>query len=271
MGFTSRLLAAVALLDMVTPRMQAALFFRRGAGGPRGSNIALRRRVHVNTLITEPGTAEVEWSHLYSLTTTNYAMPSTIKYTPEGRHILWGRTEFSAAFDSIDNSETAGERSTQFSDRLTFAANSVLFDGEKLDIAVQPLVTFFLRDESGARIGATAIARYDAGRNSTGVTASWSAATVSSPTNPAGTFDLGFGFGRRLMPSGFLGHFTPHVNAVWEKSTGVERMVSVFEGVEYQITEKVALDFSGQHFSLIGGTPDHQIVIGLTVNLGKLR
>jgi hypothetical protein len=56
---------------------------------------------------------------------------------------------------------------------------------------------------------------------------------------------------------------------LYEKSTGVERQVSLFEGVEYQITEKFALDVSVQHFSVVGGAVDHQIVVGITANLGR--
>src|SRR5262249_54551750 len=151
-----------------------------------------------------------------------YSMPSAVKYTPMGPHILWGRTEFSAAFDSIDSVPQAGQRVTQFSDRVTFAANSVFFDGEKLDIAIQPQATFFLRDESGARLGATAIARYDVGRNSMGATLTWTGATAPSPNNPSGSWDFGGGFGRRLAASGALGHFTPHTNVVYERPTGFD-------------------------------------------------
>jgi len=240
--------------------------------GPRGtSNITLRKRLHVNTLITEPGTVEAEWDNLYSYSSGNFSMPSIIKYTPMGKSILWGRTEYSAAFDSIDSVAQAGQRSTQFSDRVTFAANAVLRDGEKLDIAIQPAATFFLRGESGARLGATAIARYDVGRNSMGATMSWTAATSPSPNNPAGTWDFGVGFGRRLAASGAWGHLTPHVNAVYERSTGVERTWAGFAGIEYQITERVAVDFTGQRFGLAGGNPDRQLVVGLTMNFGKLQ
>src|SRR6476469_7366281 len=94
--------AAGGLLWLLAPASHAALLDRL-IPGPRGtSNITLRKRLHVNTLITEPGTVEVEFDNLYSFTTTNFIVPSTIKYTPEGTHILWGRTEYSAAFDSIE-------------------------------------------------------------------------------------------------------------------------------------------------------------------------
>ena len=73
------------------------------------------------------------------------------------------------------------------------------------------------------------------------------------------------------MSTGPLSHLTAHTNWLYEKSTGDQREISFFEGVEYQITEKVAVDFSGQHFSVWGGEVDHQIAVGITVNLGRLR
>jgi hypothetical protein len=261
---------ACGLLWLLAPASHAALL--EGFLGGRGtSNITLRKRLHVNTLITEPGTIEAEWDNLYSYSTGNFSMPSVIKYTPKGKSILWGRTEYSTAFDAIDSVALAGQRNTQFSDRVTVAANAVLRDGDKLDIAIQPAATFFFRGETGARLGATAIVRYDVGRNSMGATLSWTAATAPSPTNPAGTWDFGGGFGRRLAASGAWGHLTPHVNAVYERSTGFERTWAAFAGVEYQITERIAVDFSGQRYGLAGGSPDRQLVIGLTMNFGKLQ
>src|SRR6266853_445280 len=126
--FPSRNLAPVLLAFLTVAPVHGESFIR---GRSRGSNISLRKRLHVNTLITEPGTVEIEWDNLYSYTSANYSMPSNVKFTPEGKSILWGRTEYSVAFDSVDSALLAGERSTQFSDRLTFTATSVLKDGEK--------------------------------------------------------------------------------------------------------------------------------------------
>jgi hypothetical protein len=263
--------ASAALCVCSPAPLRAAVFHRSATRATTGSNITLRKRVHVNTLITEPGTVEIDWAGLYSLSTTRFAMPAAIKYTPPGHSILWGRTEYSVAFDSISNADYGGGRVTQFSDSATLTATSVLFDGEKLDIAIAPQATVFLRGESGVRLGAIAIARYDAGRNSMGLTASWSVATHSTGTNPAGTFDLGFGFGRRLAASGTLGKFTPHMNVVREKSTAIISINSVFEGVEFQATNRVAFDVSGQHFALRSAAPDNQLVFAMTINLGKLN
>ncbi|HEY2381849.1 MAG TPA: hypothetical protein VGK48_11780, partial [Terriglobia bacterium] len=130
---------------------------------------------------------------------------------------------------------------------------------------------FFLRGDEGGRFGGVAIARYDTGRNSIGATAGWSAATHGSPSNPAGTWDIGCGYGRRLAASGLLGKFSPHVNALWERSTGQERIVSLFEGVEYQMTDRLAFDLGGQHFGVNGNATDHQMIFGITLNVGHLH
>ncbi len=266
-----RLSVLLVLLQTAAPPARAALFHRGDrTAAERAPAIALRKRVHVNTLITQPDTFEIEWGGAFS-TGGDFTLPAAIHFTPEGPHVYWGRTELSVAFDSLSSSTDSGHRVTNFSDRATFAATSVVHDGDRLDLAIAPQVSVPLRGDSGARLGTTAIARYDVGRSSAGVTVTWTAATASSNTNPSGTFDAGAGYGFRLMPSGPLGHLTPHVNWVWEKSTGIDRQISVFEGVEYQITEKVAIDFSAAHFSVWGGQPDHQVVVGLTVNTGRLH
>lgn len=254
----------LAMLHAATPLARPA------TTGQRAPAISLRKRVHVNTLITEPDTMEIEWGGAFS-TGGAFTFPTTIKFTPEGHHVWWGRTEFSVGFDAVDSSVDPGYRVTNFGDRATFAATCVLHDGDKLDLAIAPQVSVLMRGDSGTRLGATAIARYDAGRGSAGITMTWTAATVASASNPAGTFDLGAGYGYRLKPSGPLGHLTPHINWLWERSTGVERQVSAFEGIEYQITERVAVDFSGAHFGIWGGGRDHQVVVGLTVNTGRLH
>src|SRR5207244_1541351 len=98
-------------------------------------------------------------------------------------------------------------------------------DGAKLDLAIAPQISFLLRGDRGARLGATAIARYDFGRSSAGATFTWTGATDSSATNPAGTFDIGAGYGFRLAASGPLSHLTAHTNWLYEKSTGYQREI----------------------------------------------
>jgi hypothetical protein len=259
--------ARLSLAALVAVSARGALFHRDGgtSASERAPAITLRKRLHVNPLITEPATMDIEWGGSFSVD-GSFTLPMALRYTPEGPHAWWGRTEFSAAFDSLSSNGAL-----HFGDRATFAATCVVHDGDKLDFAIAPSATVLFRGDSGARFGTTAVARYDAGRSSAGITATWSGATRSSPTNPAGTFDLGAGYGLRLKPSGPLGHLTPHVNWLWEKSTGSDRQISVFEGVEYQITDPVAVDFAVQHVNAWGGVPDTQFVVGLTINTGRLK
>jgi hypothetical protein len=244
----------------------AALFhFGSSSASQHAPAITLRKRLHVNTLITEPGTMEIEWGAAFS-TDGSFTFPTAIHYTPEGSHAWWGRTEFMASFDSLSYNEV-----NHFGDRISGTATCVVHDGEKLDIAIAPQATYLLRGDSGMRAGLTAIARYDVGRSSAGVTFTWTGASNPSNTNPAGTFDIGTGYGFRLKPSGALGHLTPHMNWLYEKSTGNGHQISLFEGMEYQVTDPFAIDFAVQHISLWGNQPDTQFVVGLTVSTGRLR
>jgi len=260
-------LAAICLAFLSVPvNAEAALHLRHSSR--HTSTVTLRKRLHVNDLIAEPGTVEIDWGNLYSYTSSNFTMPSAFKYTPMGDSLLWGRTEYSIAFDSISSAVDLGTRTTQFSDRISLTSTSVLFDSTHFDIAIAPQATVFLRDVSGLRYGATVIAREDIGLNSMGATTSWTGATASSTTNPAGTWDFGAGFGRHLAAKGVLSRFTPHVNAIWERSTGFERSFSTFGGVEYQITPRVAFDVSSQRVGLTGGA-DRQVLFDMTINLAR--
>jgi len=258
---TTRIVLIALLLPPAAP---AALFHAKGSG-QRSQAISLRKRVHVNTLITEPGTMDIEWGTSVD-EDGSFTFPTTLHFTPEGPYAWWGRTEFDLSFDSLSHNSV-----THFGDRLTGAATCVVHDGEKLDLAIAPQVSYLLRGDSGVRAGATAIARYDVGRSSMGVTFTWTGASHPSSTNPAGTFDIGAGYGYHLRATGALSHFTPHFNWLYEKSTGNSRQISLFEGVEYQLTDPVGLDFAVQHISLWGNQPDRQYVVGLTVNTGHLR
>ena len=259
--------APLALFALLLPQTAgAALFHLKGSSaGQRSSAITLRKRLHVNTLITEPGTIDIEWGSAFS-TGGSFTFPTAIHYTPEGPYVWWGRTEFMVSFDSLSYNEV-----NHFGDRITGAATCVVHDGDKLDIAIAPQASYLLRGDSGARAGVTGIARYDVGRSSAGVTFTWTGATNPSTTNPAGTFDIGSGYGFQLKPAGPLSHLTPHMNWLYEKSTGNSHQISLFEGMEYQMTDLVAVDFAVQHISLWGNQPDTQFVIGFTVNTGHWR
>jgi len=264
----SRCFAAVCLIFLSIPiNAGARPRLLRSSGG---SSSTLRKRLNVNDLITEPGTVEIDWANQYSFTTSAFTMPSALKFTPLGNSLLWGRTEYSVAFDSISSEVDSGTRTTQFSDRVTLTGTSILWDRPHFDLAFAPQASFFLRDTPGALYGATVIAREDIGLNSVGATIGWSGATSTTTSNPAGTWDFGAGFGRQLSAKGFWGHFTPHVNGVLERSTGYEKTLSAYAGIEYQITDRIALDASGQRIGSTSGG-DRQVLLGMTINLGKLQ
>jgi hypothetical protein len=84
-------------------------------------------------------------------------------------------------------------------------------------------------------------------------------------------WDLGGGYGHPLASAGWLAKFTPHANAVLEKSTGFDRTLAIFGGVEYQIHKRVSVDVVGQRLGLAGIGPDRQLLVSMTVNLGKVH
>jgi hypothetical protein len=232
------LLAALILLIHPLPA-SAKIHFRSSHQALASQN---RKKLHVNSLITTPGAVEVEFAHAHSVTTRSDYLPTTLKWTPGTSTGLWGRTELSVGFDFFSSVFETEKRTNQFSDHLSFAATSVLYGGAKLNLAVAPVAFFYVRGDQGARLGGVGLARYDTDLNSAGMTLSWTGATASSASNPAGTFDLGGGYGRKLAETGFCSHLTPHANLIYERSSGGIHGLSIFEGLEYQLTEKLAID-----------------------------
>src|SRR4029434_8423230 len=106
-------IATKLLFLLSVTHARAAIFHRGGGFSQHASGVSLRKRLHVNDLITEPGMAEIDWGSLYSYTTGAFTMPSALKFTPDGSSLFWGRTEYSAAFDSVANGVNTGGRSTQ--------------------------------------------------------------------------------------------------------------------------------------------------------------
>lgn len=213
---------------------------------------------------------EVEWSNTFDLD-GSYSMPFLWKVTPEGSHLLWGRTEFSAALDGVSSIVTDGERTTHLTDHATFAATTLLLDGEHWNIAIAPQISLWTRGSSGARLGASTILRYDRGLSSGGATLTWTGATHTSDGNPAGTWDFNPGYGRRLSANGWSSHVSLYANGLLERSTGLTNVAAVIEGMEVELSDKVSFLLSGQQTRLGPGQLDHQIVTGLTVNLGRYR
>ena len=265
-----RLSSVVAVLLLLAPASEAA-FRRHRAANSHHSSLSLRRRLHVNPLITETGTVEMEWNSLYTGLNGDYSMPATLKYTPEGPSLWWGWTEYSTTFDLLEAYPAGGQRPVHLSDRASVTATALLLDRPQFDLAIAPQVTALLRGDSGLRAGATVIGRFDLGRTTLGLTLGWSGATVPSASNPAGTMDWGLGAGQRLAAAGWWSRVTPHANFIYERSTSMAPIRGLFEGIEYQINGKLAVDISGQHLATPGVPVDHQLLVGVTFNLGRWR
>jgi hypothetical protein len=259
--------ATLSFLMLIDGTAEAARLRVRGLRSRDSSGVTMRKRLHVNDLIAEPGTVEVDWGGLYSNSTYFWTLPAAIKYTPEGGSLFLGRTEYSVAFDSVASVVDIGIRSTQFSDHLTFAATSIVYDSPHFDVAISPQITAFLRDESGVRAGATAIARFDGGGNSLAMALSWSGATAVSDANPAGVWDFVTGFSHQL-PSRWK-RFTPHLNTVLERPTGARATLTGYAGVEYQFNDRFAIDVATQRSGLSGGVPDQQFLLSFTTSFGE--
>ena len=72
-----RLALGVFLLHAAASAGHAALFRRSPSGSQRAPAITLRKRVHVNTLITEPDTIQVQWGGAFSWDGRTLATAST--------------------------------------------------------------------------------------------------------------------------------------------------------------------------------------------------
>lgn len=248
--------AVVALLLACFP-LEARL---RAHSHRRSSGLSLRRRLFTSPLITDPGGVDLEFSGAFD-TNSSWLLPTALKYTPTG----W-RTELSAGVDTLAHVlEDSGDAGTHFSDHVNLAATTAFRAGEHFSWAFAPAISVFLRNESGCRIGGSLLGRYDRGGNTFSASAAWSGATRVSPTNPAGIFDLTGGYGHKF------GRFTPYGTVQLERATGLAGGYSIFEGIEYEVNNRLSLDISGQHYGLNSPVADHQIVAGLTWNLHRRR
>ena len=106
--------------------------------------------------------------------------------------------EFSVGFDSISRVDMGSDRDTRFGDRIGFAIRRALYESGGFSFGVAPQAVFFLRDEEGARLGASAIAVYSFGPNNLVANLVWSVATDASENNPSRQSSVIAGYSRTL-------------------------------------------------------------------------
>ena len=198
----------------------------------------------------------------------SFTMPSTLRFTPESENIYFGHTEWGVSADVVDSLTGDGQRVTHVSDHVTLQSTTALKVGA-VNLALAPQFIAITRGvDGGYRGGGTAIARVDQGLNNYGATMTWTGATRPTDSNPAGIWDVGFGFGRKFGKEGIRSQFTAHGNVTAEKQTGADKFYTLLEGIEYQITGRFSVDLSGQHIGLASGVVDHQVLVGLSWTLG---
>jgi hypothetical protein len=222
-------------------------------------SIGLRNRVHVNRLITESGTVELEAGALFHAGGA-FDLPMLWKHTPFGRSLLIGRTEYSLGFDAIPREDG----------QYTVAAQSLVLDGEHWNVSLGPNATF-IRNTAGVRAGASLVVRYDRGLTTFGAAANWSKASSPSDNNPADWTTSGVGGGVRLGRSGWRSRITFHANATMETASSTVPVKSTFEGVEVEITSRAAVNIVAQQVDWRGPNRENQVLAGITVNFGRLR
>jgi hypothetical protein len=253
-----RVLAAIHLLLLLAPA---------GSSGAqrkpyRTSTTQQRRRFHINPYLTEPGNIDIELGA--ALSSEYRGAPVNLKYTPDGLGEFGRRTEFSAAFEAVSSSAGGGAWTTHSGDRFAIQASHMLYDAAPFSIVVAPQAAWILRDGEGARLGGTVVANYDFGLNSIGSHVTWSAATASSANNPARDLEAGGGYVRHL------GRWTLFASAARETPSRHAHADTLVEGANLQWTRRTALDLAVRH-SRIERVIEHQLQIGLTINLGPLH
>jgi len=248
----------LALLLLAVAPAEARLLRRSHR---RGASLSLRRRLFTSPLITDPGNLDLEYSGAFD-TNSSYTLPMTLKYTPDH----W-QTELSVGVDTIASVvDDSGNQPVHFSDHLNLAATTAFHASDHFDWGFAPTLAFLSRGSNGERIGGLLLGRYDRAGNTLSGAVSWSGATQGTVNNPAGTWDVNLGYGRQLSARWSL-----YGNTQWERSTGVARQYAFFEGVEFQMTPRLAFDLQGQHYGVNSDQPDHQIVAGITFTLYKRR
>ena len=261
-----KLFWALLLMIAGSPEMLGAI---RPHKVRRVSTLSNRRRMHLQNLVTDPGTLEIEMGVAGS--GNGVTAPFTLKYTPGVGRPFWHRTEFSVDLDAVSSLPGDLYWVTQFSDPVGIAATHLLHQGKILSLYFAPQVAFLTRSDDGLRGGATAVVNTDLGAFSMAANVTWTAATSPTESNPAGDLQVGTGLVRRIGGTNENPRWTLFVNGLQENPTLGDTTYSVFEGVSYQVRRSLAVDVSVRHLNLASGRADHQVLGGITVNSGRPR
>ena len=222
-----------------------------------------------NTTTSVPGTVEMEFGATVS--DKFLTLPTTLKYTPEVPQGLFHQAEFSVSFDALSNHSAGSGRVTQCGNSLGIVMRRLVYLGDHISVAVAPRILVLLRGDHGLRIGARAIAAYDAGLNSTVVNFTWTAATSSSPTNPEHEYDIALDYSRTLGKSTMFSRWSVFAGVLSEQALHRDAAVSLGQGMSYRFRPGLVGDLAIRETGLGSGWSGYEALLGLTVNLGRVE
>ena len=217
---------------------------------------------------TAPGTVEVELGGAGN--GEFFGLPTVFKFTLDAPQGVMSGMEFSVGFDSISRVDMGSDRDTRFGDRIGFAIRRTLYESGGFSFGVAPQAVLFLRDEEGARLGASAIAVYSFGPNSLVANLVWSVATDASENNPSRQSSVIAGYSRTLGSGPRSSRAAAFAQYLQEFPTGQPSQVSLIQGISYRLRPDLVLDFSVQQNGLAATPFDLIFATGLTYNLGQL-
>ena len=76
---------------------------------------------------------------------------------------------------------------------------------------------------------------------------------------------------RTLGASGALSRLSVFAGALVENPSNQKAAISLGQGITYRVRPNWVVDFAVRELGLAQGRADHQILAGLTVNLGRWR
>ena len=221
---------------------------------------ALRKRVHVRPLVTEAGSADLEFDGVGS-SGGAYSVPVRLRFTPQGDRWFLGRTEFSVSADAVTSAVGDGHRVTQTGDNITVNLATVWNPVRGFALAAGPQVTAYVRRDQSPRVGGVGIGRWTWGSgNDAGFNISWTGANSPSMSNPSSVLDFGAGYGRDFGSVTIFGNYS------WERAAGMPQLHMLSAGLEWEINHRFSIDVSAQQTR---GQPGVQILVCIAIGLKR--
>lgn len=215
-----------------------------------------------DTSTTAPGTLELE----FGATTGDgfWQAPATIKFG------AFTNSEFRLAFDAIDFTNANGQTVRRFGDRLVLGYRQRLYRRGRFSFALSPRLAALLRGNRGIRAGLAGIVAQEFGRNTLVVNLAGSGATRPGPNNPQRFVEFDTDLSRPLGRTGVRSRLGVFAGAHADKGKDRKALYALGQGITYRLRPGIVLDTAVRQVGLGSGKVDHQLLFGMTANLGRL-